>query len=102
MFGGRLGNSGPIHKSPQKLEVHGTKALVCGLHPKFDELIKADSSVYSQFYPSTTVTPSTGIRELLGTIRGFDIVHLFADVSPTGIMADTKGNELVGTGLTAC
>jgi hypothetical protein len=97
-----LGIRGLFTKSPQKLEVHGTKALVCGLHPKFDELIKADSSVYSQFYPSTTVTPSTGIRELLGTIRGFDIVHLFADVSPTGIMADTKGNELVGTGLTAC
>jgi len=94
-----LGIRGLFTKSPQKLEVHGTKALVCGLYSKFDELIKADSSVYSQFYPSTTVTPTTGIRELLGTIRGFDIVHLFADVSPTGIMADTKGNELVGTEL---
>jgi hypothetical protein len=94
-----LGIRSLFTKSPQKLEVYGTKALVCGLHPKFDELIKDDSNVYSQFYPSTTVTPFTGIVELLGRMRGFDIVHLFADVSPTGIMADTKGKELVGTDL---
>jgi hypothetical protein len=86
-------------RSSQKSEVHGTKSLLCTLHPKFDELLKTDSKVYSEFYPSTTVMPCTGIRELLEAMKGSDIVHLFADVSPTGVMADTKGNELVGTEL---
>ena len=94
-----MGIRGLFAKSPQKSEIHGTKALVCGLHPKFDELIKGDSKVYSQFYPSTTVMLFTSTDELLGSIRGYDIVHLFVDVSPAGTMADTKGNELVGTEL---
>jgi hypothetical protein len=86
-------------KSPQKAEVHGTKVLVCSLHPKFDELLKADGNVYSQFYPSTTVTACITILELLGAIRGYDGVHLFADVSAAGFVTDGSGNELIGADL---
>ena len=86
-------------KSPQKSEVHGTKVLVCSLQPKFDELLKADSTIYSKFYSSTTAKVFTSFHELLGAIRGHDIVHLFVDVSPTGFMTDVSGNELIGTEL---
>jgi hypothetical protein len=86
-------------KSSQKPEVHGTKVLVCSLQPKFDELLSADSNIYSKFYSSTTAKVFTSIRELLEAIRGHDIVHLFVDVSPTGFMTDGRGNELIGTEL---
>lgn len=86
-------------KRPQKSEVHGTKVLVCSLQPKFDELLKADSNIYSKFYSSTTAKAFTSIPELQGAIRGHDIVHLFVDVSPTGLMTDGSGNELIGTEL---
>ena len=86
-------------KISQKPKVHGTKVLVCSLHPKFDALLKADSNIYSKFYASTTAKVCTNFNELLGAIRGNDIVHLFVDVSPMGLMADGSGNELIGTEL---
>jgi len=86
-------------KSSRGTDVHGTRVLVCGLDRKFEELIGTDAKVYSQFYPSTTVTPCMTIHELLRTIRGYDIVHLFVDVSPIGLMADASANELGGTDL---
>lgn len=86
-------------KDPKPEEVHGTKVLVCSLEPKFDELRRADSDTYSQFYPSTAVTGFHSVRDLLGGVRGYDVVHLLADVSPIGLITDGNGNQLVGTDL---
>ncbi len=88
-------------KSSRGTEVHATKVLVCGLDQKFSELIETDAKIYSQFYPTTTVTSCTTIPELLRTIRGYDVVHLFVDVSPIGLMADASADELSGTDLIA-
>jgi hypothetical protein len=87
-------------KRPQKEEIRNTKVLVCSLHARFEELLKADSNTYSQFYPLTTATHFAGIKELLDAIAGgYDIVHLFADLSPIGVLTDVGGNELMGTAL---
>jgi len=39
------------------------------------------------------------IHELLQTIGGYDVVHLFVDVSPIGLMVDASANEISGTDL---
>ena len=81
-------------------EVEGSKVLVCSLHPKFAELLSIDSNSYSQFYPTTTATTFASIKELSGAIgRGYDIVHLFCDVSPEGIITDNGGATTTGTTL---
>ena len=79
-------------------EVVGTKILLASLDPKFAELAKADSNCYSQFYHAPTVLVLESIPELLGTIdKGYDIVHLFCDVSPEGTISDGRGGKIVGT-----
>jgi hypothetical protein len=68
--------------------------------PKFSELVSSDSSCYSHRYhtPSTTVIEST--EELLEIIGGgYDIVHLFCDVSPDGNIVDVHGDKTAGTTL---
>ncbi len=81
-------------------EVVGTKILVASLDPKFVELVKADSHCYSQFYPTPTEAVFETIQELLQTVGGgYDIVHLFCDVSPSGKILDGCGNEITGTAL---
>jgi hypothetical protein len=81
-----------------KDEVVGAKILVASLDPKFAELAKADSDRYSQFYRTPTVLVFESIQELLGTIdRGYDIVHLFCDVSPDGTISDGRGGKILGT-----
>jgi hypothetical protein len=87
-------------KHPQKPVIHGTKVLVCALDAKFDELVKNDSNIYSQYYPLTTSSVFATINELLGEIkRRYDVVHLFVDVSPAGVITDRAGTDLVGTSL---
>jgi hypothetical protein len=81
-------------------EVVGSKVLVCSLHPKFAELLRVDSSSYGQFYPAPTATTFASIQELSGAItRGYDIVHLFCDASPEGIITDSRGATTTGTAL---
>ncbi|MFI5097112.1 MAG: hypothetical protein ACHQT6_03975 [Candidatus Acidiferrales bacterium] len=81
-------------------EVVGTKVLVASLDQKFAELVKADSHCYSQFYPTPTEAVFESIQELLETIdEGYDIVHLFCDLSPNGRISDGRGNGTTGTTL---
>ena len=81
-------------------EVVDTKILVVSLDPKFAELTTADSDCYSQFYHAPTVLVVDGIEELLEAIgKGYDIVHLFCDVSPDGTITDSRGAKIVGTAL---
>jgi hypothetical protein len=81
-------------------EVIGSKVLVCSLDPKFAELLKVDSNSYGQFYPSPAVISCAGIQELSGAIRkGYDIVHLFCDASPEGVVTDRMGATVTGADL---
>src|SRR5690242_19454062 len=77
-----------------------TKVLVCSLGPKFAVLLDTDGKIYSQNYPSTTSKSFAGIDDLLNAIRnGYDVVHLFADVSSAGIIAGADGKNCLGTEL---
>ena len=96
---GSLGIRNLFSKGGQD-EVVDAKILVASLDPKFLELTKVDSNCYSQFYHTPTVRVFDGIQELLGTIcNGYDIVHLFCDVSPEGTITDNHGAKIVGTSL---
>ena len=81
-------------------DVVSSKVLVCGLDPKFAELLNADRNSYSQFYPNPTATTFTGVQELSAAIgKGYDIVHLFCDASPEGKITDNSGGIITGTNL---
>ena len=87
-------------RNAQMPEIHNTRVLVCSVGAEFDELLNADANSYSRFYPSTTVKVCSSIKELVATIRqGYDIVHLFSDVLPSGIIIDANGDSLTGTSL---
>lgn len=87
-------------RKPQLPEIHNTRVLVCSAGTGFDELLNADASSYSRFYPSTTVKACSSIKELVAAIRqGYDIVHLFSNVSPGGIIMNAEGDPLSGASL---
>jgi len=77
-----------------------TKVLVCGLNPKFDENLRQDFDVYSQFYPGTKTAALLNVAGLSTAVRqGYDIVHIFADVSQDGFIGGADGSTLSGTSL---
>jgi hypothetical protein len=81
-------------------EVLGSKVLVCSLDPKFAEMLSTDAASYGRFYPTPTATTFASIEALLGAIgQGYDIVQLFCDVSPEGVMSDGSGAKITGTAL---
>jgi hypothetical protein len=80
----------------------GTKVLVCSLDPRFRDLLEADRSVYSRHYQSVDAIFFPSIGDLLAALeRGYDIVHLLCDLSPGGVLADSKGPTISGTELIA-
>ena len=81
-------------------EVMGTKVLLCSLGQKFDKLLRDDRISYSRFYSAVTATDFSTIKQLWQAIeRKYDIVHLFCDVSPSGMVADGRGSAITGTSL---
>jgi hypothetical protein len=83
-----------------KEEVVGTKVLVATLDRKFMQLVKIDGDCYSRFYPASTMTVFESVEQLLEAIaKGYDILHLFCDVSPEGSITDERGNRAAGIGL---
>jgi hypothetical protein len=84
-------------------EVVGTRILIASLDPKFVGLMKSDCHCYSQFYATPTETVFESSQELFKAIRqGYDIVHLFCDVSSDGSIMDGRGNVTAATGLLQC
>jgi hypothetical protein len=76
-------------------QVLGTKVLLASLNPKFAELLEADCRCYAEFYRAPTVAIGENAQELLRAIgQGYDIVHLFCDVSSNGVIRDGRGNEI--------
>ena len=82
-----------------KDEVHGARVLVCAIDSRFADVLKRDSGIYERYYPtSTAVFPS--INAFLGRLEEkYDVVHLLADVTETGTIRDTGGDEVTGTQL---
>jgi hypothetical protein len=78
-------------------EVVKSKVLVCALNSRFADLVRADSETYKRCYPATTATTFSNIDELIKAItRGYDVVHLLCDVSPSGAI---DGSNIIGTEL---
>jgi hypothetical protein len=97
-----LGIRDLFRKRPQD-EVVGTRILIGSLDPKFAELIKNDCHCYSQFYATPTETVFESSQELFKAIRqGYDIVHLFCDLSSDGNIMDGRGNVTTAIGLLQC
>lgn len=89
-----------LFKKRVQKEVVGAKILVASLDPRFAELLKVDSHCYSQFYPTPEETIFENTEELFRKIRsGYDVVHLFCDVSSGGNLADGRGNETTAASL---
>jgi len=81
-------------------DVAGTKVLLGTLGREFAQLLRDDSSSYSRFYPAVTATDFSTIKQLSQAIeKRYDIVHLFCDVSPSGMVLDGRGNTISGTSL---
>jgi hypothetical protein len=87
-------------KHAREENVVGTKILVASLDPRFAELQKIDSTSYSRFYRAPTIAVFAGVQELLETIgKGYDIVHLFCDVSQHGTIIGSNGTTGTGASL---
>jgi len=75
-----------------------TRPLVCGLAPKFANLLESDAKIYSRFYSATTIKKSSTVGELLDSIdKRYDIVHVLCDVSSNRIISAARGNTITGT-----
>jgi hypothetical protein len=87
-----------------KEEVSGTKVLVgqlgTGQGAKFDEEQKSDLRVYKRFYPSASTATFTTVAELRGVVaHKYDVLHLFCEVGPGGLITDASGDKITGTEL---
>jgi hypothetical protein len=78
----------------------GTKVLVCGLDYSFCELIREDSEVYSRHYRSVDAAHVPTTSDLLRAVRrGYDIIHLFGQVSVDGMLRSQQNQMITGTEL---
>jgi hypothetical protein len=83
-----------------KDEVVGSRVLVCGLGSRFEELVTTDGQIYRHLYPSTTTRLFSEVQELVGVLsQSYDILHLFCDVAPGGVLAHSGPGTFTGTDL---
>jgi hypothetical protein len=74
--------------------------MVCGLGAEFAKFVTADSPIYKRFYSSTVATLFADADELIKALsRQYDIIHLFGNVSSTGLITGTNVNGIAGTEL---
>jgi hypothetical protein len=93
-----------LFDSFRKEEITNSKVLVgqlgTGQGTRYDEEQKSDLRVYKRFYPAASSAVFTTVAELRGAIdHKYDIIHLFCDVNPEGIITDPSGDRLAGTEL---
>jgi len=93
-----------LFKKRAQDEVLGTKILVASLNGKFAEWARADAGCYSRFYSAPAEGTFEQVEELLKAIgKGYDVVHLFCDVTSDGAITDTRGQQIPATRvLQAC
>jgi hypothetical protein len=83
-----------LFNKPSKDEVTGTRVLVASLDPKFAALAGSDARCYSLFYSAPTEVVfehTTGLLEAIA--GGYDVLHLFCDVTSDGNISDGQGQE---------
>jgi hypothetical protein len=86
-----------LFKKRNRDEISGTKVLVSSLDSKFSTLALADKSSYAKFYSVPSEQSFNGIEALLSAIRkGYDVVHLFCDVSVDGNIVEQNGGHISG------
>ncbi len=89
-----------IFDSFRKEEVTATRVLVGQLLPKFEEHFKSDLRVYKRFYPAASGATFMSVAELRGAAsHNYDVLHLFCDVEPSGVITDASGDRITGTEL---
>ncbi len=82
-------------------KITGSKVLVCGLGKKFEQFVGNDGAIYGRSYRSTTKALFSTILDLTDAIsqHQYDIVHLFCDVPPNGVITDSDGDTISGAEL---
>ena len=76
-----------------------SKVLVCSLGSRYQQSVKDDSNVYARHYRNVDLKTLSGIEDLLAAVgKGYDIVHMFCDLAPEGIVTD-QGETLLGREL---
>jgi hypothetical protein len=91
----------PLSRRPSET-TKGSKVLLCSLGSHFCELLEADKTVYCRHYRSVDEIFPSSIEELLRAIgKGYEIVHLFCDLSRDGALVDRNNATLVGSELIA-
>jgi hypothetical protein len=89
-----------LFKKRNRDEITGTNILVATLDPKFSALAQADKSSFAKFYTMPQEESFNDVEALLDAIRkGYDVVHLFCDVSEEGNINDQSGRQISGTAL---
>jgi hypothetical protein len=93
-----------LFDSFRKEEITNTKVLVAQLGSaqgtKFDEELKSDLRVYKRFYPAASSATFTTVAELRGAIdHKYDVLHLFCEVGPGGVITDASGDRITGGDL---
>jgi hypothetical protein len=84
----------------KKEEVVGTKVLLCSLDARFSPFMNSDTQMYRRLYPATSASVFAAMPQLTQAIaQGYDVVHLYADVSADGTISDASGNKLTGAQL---
>jgi hypothetical protein len=82
----------------RKDEVIGTRVLVCSFSEKIDDNVSNDALVYSRYYSTTVRAVRVAfIGQILS--EGYDVVHVFCDVSKKGVVTDYVGDTITGTEL---
>lgn len=76
-----------------------SKVLVCSLDPRFRDAFEVDLAVYLRHYRNVNAVPCSTIEGLRGTLAGYDIVHLFCNISPDGAPVDWTHATLTGSDL---
>jgi hypothetical protein len=89
-----------LFKKRVRDEVVGTRVLVAVLDGKFSDQAFADRSSYAKFYAHPTQSFFQSIEQLRSAIKqGYDVVHLFCDVSNEGLISSQNGDSISGTAL---
>ena len=88
----------------RKEEVIGTRVLVgqlgSGQGTRFDEELKSDLRVYKRFYPAASSAVFTTVAEVRGAVtHNCEVLHLFCEVAPNGVISDASGDRISGTEL---
>jgi hypothetical protein len=81
-------------------DTRATRVLVAALDQKFAELVSIDGRCYCAVYPDAKQKSFENVEGLLKAIGdGYEVIHLFCDVTADGEITGGQGRELSATDL---